>query len=247
MENPAPRRKVLLADDSDSFLELEGSFFESEEVDILTARSGDEALRVIRSERPDLVLIDESMPGLLGHEVCGAVKGDAALRDIPVVIVTAATGPEALDACMASGCDGYLGKPVDRGSVRAIADRFLDTRGRRPMRMLVRISHAELDIDMTPDFFFGYTVDISDGGMLVETPEAVKAAEALDLQFFLPSSSQKVATRGRVVRVTERPAEASAPPSSGRDVGIEFVSTTSADRDLIRDFLTRRDRTAKRS
>ncbi len=218
--------KVLLADDVAAFLELERSFFANEKVELLTACDGDAALALIRAERPALVLVDENMPGLKGHELCRLVKDDPELRDTSVVIVTA-SGDDAsvIDRCMASGCDQYLTKPLQKAAVLRVAEKFLDTRQRRPMRMLVKLQRPPSDLS------FGYTVDVSDGGILVETGEELQAGEVVDLQFFLPGSPEKIATRGRVVRVLKKDGDADA------EVGFEFVQLEDAGRERIRRFV----------
>jgi CheY-like chemotaxis protein len=229
----APPRRILLVDDVAAQLELERAFFANERVEILTAGDGHEALRLVREARPDLVFVDESMPGLLGHEVCSAVKGDEVLRDIPVVIVTGATDDASIEACMASGCDDYLAKPVEKRALLHVAEKFLDTRRRRPTRMLVKIAHVGLDLGATPDAFFGYTVDLSDRGLLLETDEPLRPAQELDLQFFLPRSGDKVMARGTVVREIAR--EAGDPPAYG--VRIDPASEQAAR--LIHEYVAR--------
>lgn len=224
------QRTILLADDGESFLELERSFFANVEVRILVARDGREALRLVEQERPDLALIDESMPGLKGHEVCRVIKGDVRLKDTPVVIVTASTDAASVDACMAAGCDGYLVKPVGKNAVLHVAEKLLNTRQRRRLRMLVKIAHARLGTGGSPDFFFGYTIDISDGGMLLELRERVAEGEELDLEFFLPGQSDKICARGRVVRRNQEGDEA---------IGIELVQLSDAARERIRRYVQR--------
>lgn len=224
-------RTVLLADDGESFLELERSFFANVEVRILTARDGRGALQLVEEERPDLVLIDENMPELMGHEVCRAIKGDDRLKDTPVVIVTAATSAEAVDACMSAGCDGYLVKPVNKNAVLQISERLLNTRQRRRARMLVKIAHAKLGMSASPDFFFGYTIDISDGGMLLESREGLAPGDELDLEFFIPGQGDKVAVGARVVRILDGSAE--------EGVGVELVDVPEPVRDRIRRYVQR--------
>lgn len=229
---PAVRPKtVLLADDGESFLELERSFFANVEMRVLTARDGREALRLVEEERPDLVLIDEHMPELMGHEVCRAIKGDERLRDIPVVIVTASTSSEAVDACMAAGCDGYIVKPVNKNAVLGAAERLLNTRRRRRLRMLVKIAHAKLGVGASPDFFFGYTIDISDGGMLLESREGLSPGDVVDLEFFLPGQGDKISERGRVVRTLDGATE--------EGVGIELLDLSPVAKERIHRFVLR--------
>ena len=79
----------------------------------IEARDGEEGIALARQEKPDLILMDLSLPRLDGWEATRRLKADAELKDIPVVALTAhaMAGDEAkaLDA----GCDGYIAKPIN--------------------------------------------------------------------------------------------------------------------------------------
>lgn len=79
----------------------------------LSARSGAEGLTVARSERPDLILCDLHLPGLDGRGVLAQLKGEPALRAIPVLAVTAQAMPGDREHLLAAGFDGYIGKPIE--------------------------------------------------------------------------------------------------------------------------------------
>lgn len=111
---PFPKH-LLLVEDNEHDVELARAALEESEVRcrVSVARDGQEALDLLRGEghQPDLVLLDLNMPRVSGHEVLRALKGDAALRHVPVVVFT--TSNEALDreACAAAGADDYMLKP----------------------------------------------------------------------------------------------------------------------------------------
>lgn len=83
---------------------------------------GDEALDYLlrrgafageaRAPRPSLVLLDLNLPGTDGRELLGEIKAHAALRAIPVVVLTTSGDPQDVDACYAAGASGYVQKPV---------------------------------------------------------------------------------------------------------------------------------------
>jgi DNA-binding response OmpR family regulator len=115
-------KKVLIVDDEPHIrllLEQTLDALEEHDVEIDTAKDGGEALRAIREDRPDVVLLDVMMPVVNGFDVCKAVKADEALRSTFVVMLTAkgqeldrATGAEV-------GADLYLTKPFDPDDVLA--------------------------------------------------------------------------------------------------------------------------------
>ena len=84
----------------------------------MVASDGQGALESIAQSRPDLVLLDVMMPRMSGFEVCRAIKSDEALRDIPVVMVTALDSVVDQDRAKSEGADGYMVKPIDRDELR---------------------------------------------------------------------------------------------------------------------------------
>ena len=117
--------KILLVDDVRLFLELEKSFLHLAQVQILTAANGEEALAVVRKERPDLVFLDLYMPVLDGAACCAAIKVDPELTATPVVMVTTGGKPDEVEQCRVAGCDGLLTKPVDRSAFLDAVARFI--------------------------------------------------------------------------------------------------------------------------
>ncbi len=81
---------------------------------VLLAADGREALRVLESTVLDLVLLDISMPGMSGMEVCQKIRENTALVDLPVIAYTAHAQPEDRRSFIASGFNDVLIKPVSR-------------------------------------------------------------------------------------------------------------------------------------
>jgi CheY-like chemotaxis protein/phosphoribosyl 1,2-cyclic phosphodiesterase len=111
---------VLIADDDPGILLLIQTILRSEGLRLLTASDGEQALRIARQERPDLILIDWQMPERDGLSVCQAVRADPdpELREIPIVLITAQTGPENTATGFAAGATDYLTKPFVPPHVR---------------------------------------------------------------------------------------------------------------------------------
>jgi len=103
---------VLVADDDAETRQLIARILEGLGCTVLHAANGRAALDVVRQARPDMVVLDAMMPVLHGFEVCRAVKGDAALRKIRVVLCSAVyRGTVGEDAKTAFGADAFLEKP----------------------------------------------------------------------------------------------------------------------------------------
>jgi adenylate cyclase len=105
--------KVLIVDDEPFNVDYLEQELEDLDYDILTAVNGREALDKIQSERPDLVLLDIMMPVMDGFAVLSRLKADAVLRDIPVIVISAANDLESVVKGIQQGAEDYLPKPFE--------------------------------------------------------------------------------------------------------------------------------------
>jgi CheY-like chemotaxis protein len=81
---------------------------------VLEAADGRTGLELVRAERPDLVLLDISMPGMSGRDVLREIRGAAATRDVPVIMTTAQAGKDVVTEIVGCGVSAYLVKPISR-------------------------------------------------------------------------------------------------------------------------------------
>ena len=120
-ETPQPTRRgrILVADDSESIRSLFTRLLAADGYDIVSAADGVEALDVVRHHRPDVILLDVTMPHVDGLEVCRHLKADPATRLTPVVIVTGQSGLDDRIRGIEAGADDFLSKPVHPHELRA--------------------------------------------------------------------------------------------------------------------------------
>ena len=111
--------KVLIADDEPNILISLEFLMKREGHQVLLARDGDEALALIRSERPALVLLDVMMPRKSGFEVCQAVRADEALAGIKILMLTAKGRDTDVAQGLGMGADGYMTKPFSTRDLAA--------------------------------------------------------------------------------------------------------------------------------
>lgn len=111
--------RVLVVDDILPNVKLLEAKLASEYYEVLTAMNGEEALRKVNEESPDLVLLDVMMPGMDGFEVCTKIKEDPASAHIPVVMVTALTDVQDKVRGLESGADDFLSKPINDTALMA--------------------------------------------------------------------------------------------------------------------------------
>lgn len=104
--------RVLVVDDILPNVKLLEAKLSGEYYNVLTATNGEEALKKIAEDAPDLVLLDVMMPGMDGFEVCRRIKSNPDMAHIPVVMVTALTDPQERVRGLEAGADDFLSKPV---------------------------------------------------------------------------------------------------------------------------------------
>jgi signal transduction histidine kinase/DNA-binding response OmpR family regulator len=120
---PSTRPTVLVVDDDRTTRDLIVRGLVKEGFRAITARNGEEALRLARSQRPDAISLDILMPGMDGWTVLRSLKADPVTASIPVVVVSMLDDSE---IGFALGADDYLTKPVDREHLLAVLQRFRD-------------------------------------------------------------------------------------------------------------------------
>src|SRR3984957_14750168 len=100
--------------------------------EVIDAADGLEGVRLAISQRPDLVLVDLNIPGLDGYEVTLRLRGEPAMRGVPIIAITAEGDKE---TSFAVGCDGFVQKPIDaRAFAAQVASYLRGHRERGPAR-----------------------------------------------------------------------------------------------------------------
>ena len=119
--------RILVADDEPLVLEMIQDCLKRLPARILMAQDGEEALRLAKMERPDLILLDVMMPKLDGFGVAEALKRDASTATIPLIFISALGASRDKVRGLNLGAEDYLAKPIDpeqlRGRVRTILGR----------------------------------------------------------------------------------------------------------------------------
>jgi DNA-binding response OmpR family regulator len=104
--------RVLVADDEDDIRALVGLAVRKAGCTVVgSVADGAAALDVVRAELPDLAVLDVSMPGATGLEVCAALRADPATAGIRILLLSAGASLEDVAAGLAAGADAYLAKP----------------------------------------------------------------------------------------------------------------------------------------
>jgi CheY-like chemotaxis protein len=102
------RRSVLVVEDVEDIARMFRFLLEEQDLDVTVVADGISALEAIKKERPDVVVLDLSMPRMNGWEVICLLKKDPRRNDIPILTVS---GQRARESALAAGADAYLEKP----------------------------------------------------------------------------------------------------------------------------------------
>ncbi|MEJ2108740.1 MAG: response regulator [Acidobacteriota bacterium] len=121
-------KKVLVVDDNRISRELIQEVLSSSEQQVVEAENGEDALKMIVNEKPDVVLLDIQLPVYDGYEVLRRIRSDLGLEKLPVIALTAYAMEQDHEKAVAAGFDDYITKPVDGGALRARIKEILNNR-----------------------------------------------------------------------------------------------------------------------
>jgi two-component system alkaline phosphatase synthesis response regulator PhoP len=156
-------RKVLLVDDEEDILDLLRYNLEREGIEVVTANNGRDALKLARSERPDLVVLDIMMPGMDGVEVCNELRRTPGLEDTLIAFLTARTEDYSHIAGYEAGADDYINKPVrPKVFVNKVQALLKRTRSGQAVSKIIESNGIRMDLER---------VTVSTGNGMVQLPK----------------------------------------------------------------------------
>jgi two-component system cell cycle response regulator DivK len=122
-------RKILIVEDNEDNRELAVKVLRNKGFETVTAVDGEEAIEKAVSEKPDLILLDISLPKLDGYEVAKRLKSREEFKEIPIVAFTAHAMKGDREKVITAGFEGYISKPIN---IREFPDQVkLYIRGKR--------------------------------------------------------------------------------------------------------------------
>lgn len=105
------RPRILLVDDEPSLVKIVSRRLEAEGFEVCTAIDGEEALRQVVAQNPQLIILDVMLPKFNGYDVCKKIKADTRYQKIPILLFTARVQERDEKIGFESGADAYLRKP----------------------------------------------------------------------------------------------------------------------------------------
>ncbi len=178
------KNKILIVDDDVNICELLRLYLEKEGYDTLIANDGNDAVRLVMSENPDLILLDIMLPSLDGWQVCREIRKTL---ETPIIMITAKG--EVFDKILGLelGADDYVTKPFDTKEVVARVKAVLRRSNDKQKKQIEEVEFDNLRINLT-----NYELEVS--GKLIDTPP-----KELELIYHLASNPNRVYTRDQLL------------------------------------------------
>jgi DNA-binding response OmpR family regulator len=119
------KNKILVIDDDPVVVKLASVMLKARNYAVISASNGDDGLIMVKSENPDLILLDISMPTISGHEVCQRLKTDKYTEKIPIIMLTSEDNTEAVEIAHKVGANDYIVKPINLAILLKKIDKLL--------------------------------------------------------------------------------------------------------------------------
>src|SRR5215467_12083688 len=121
----AKRKRILIVEDDRLSLIVLRQLLMAQGYEILQSSQGWDGINRARNEQPDLIVMDIKLPDISGLDATLLLKQDDQTKSIPIVAVTAFVTPEDEAKALKSGCDAYVGKPVNIANLLRTVESFL--------------------------------------------------------------------------------------------------------------------------
>jgi CheY-like chemotaxis protein len=219
-------KKILIVDDLRPFIEQQKTILSRSDVHIFTATSGHEALSIHKNVKVDLIVADLDMPGMSGDELCSLIRKDPELRFVSFLMVTRLREAD-IARFKKSGANDFITKPIQANVLIEKTTALLGVPVRKSYRVIVNVSVTG---EKEQSKFIATSVNISTGGILIETKKVLNVGDMVNCSFFLPGTSVISAT-GEVVRAINPST------SDSHRYGIRFTIINDAQRLMIDNFI----------
>lgn len=179
--------KVLIVDDEQNILELLEFNLKKEGYDVLRADTGEMAVAILEKIRPDIVLLDQMLPGIDGLNVLKKIRSNESLARMPVIMVTARS--EEIDKIIGLelGADDYITKPFSVRELSARVKALLRRTKKTDIQLPAVLNFKQLKVDTV-----GYKASIGDSKLLLTLKE-------FDLLVLLMTNGSQVFTRDAIL------------------------------------------------
>ncbi len=115
---------ILIVEDTNEQRDLVSMYLEMNGYHVRVANDGLQGMAQARKEKPDLILMDLGMPKMDGYQMIAELRADEALKDIPIVVISAWTAATHRDRAKAAGADVFITKPFELGHILSTVQKY---------------------------------------------------------------------------------------------------------------------------
>jgi len=192
-------KKVIIAESVLLAIENSNTLFGRGGITLYPARTSEEIIALHREHNADLIVTEFALPVMGGASLCTFIRGDAALKDVSLVMVCEPSGPSRAQ-CEQAGANTVLTTPVDTFELFSRISELLVIPQRQDMRAFLQVSVAGREEKTS---FLGVSHNISISGMLLEAEQGLGKGERLTCVVNI--SNRKIAAECEVIRVEKAP------------------------------------------
>ncbi|MDH3973853.1 MAG: response regulator [Deltaproteobacteria bacterium] len=193
-------KQILLVDDSHFFMQAMKEFLTRSGLEVLTAASGRETLKLLNNHTPHVILMDFHLSDISGDACCRQIKTNKATGRIPLIMLTTAGNSESIEMSRSAGCDDCLEKPLDKMALLTKVKRYMEvpTREHRRVPICVPVNYScgkgECD---------GIIFCISEGGMFIKGEAILERGTSIKIRFAIPEITSQLEVAGVVAWNTD--------------------------------------------
>jgi len=217
-------KKLLITNDIKPVLESEQNMLSRNKIEILTASSGADILRIHGDEEVDLIIMNLKMSSMDGDVVCTTIRNSDALKKVSIIIICDNDKSE-ISRCQACGANAFITNPVDYKEVFRNIKKFLYVAERNDLRIIFQVF---IKGEQNDRFFFANTENISISGILLQTDEVIEKGERATCSFFL--DNDLITLKGKIMRVLEK-------ENNQFNYGIQFININLSTQKKLEEFI----------
>lgn len=121
-----PDKNVMVVEDNEKNRKLMRVVLRAKGYNIIEATTGEEALNLLKNQKPDIILMDIQLPGIDGLTLIKQIKASAITKDIPIIAVTAYAMKGDEQKILETGCNAYVSKPVNTQELPLIVEKYIN-------------------------------------------------------------------------------------------------------------------------
>lgn len=225
-------KQILLVDDSHFFIQAIRTFLERSGNSIMTAECGVEALNILESSSPDIILMDYHLSDISGDECCRKIKSDPATRDIPVIMLISAGNTKNIEMSKSAGCNDFITKPVDKMALLTKIKRHMDIPTREHKRAPICVPALYFHNNRK---YSGMIFCISEGGAFIKDDNIMENGSIVQIGFSIPQIALDIEVKAEIAwNTTERK---HIPAGIGPGFGVRFLSIDKETIEAIRTYV----------